>query len=281
MVSGPTPSSTERGPGSEQLEAARGAVRDALGAIRNVEQLLRSIKVGPKALASVIPDVHASCAPLLRSFEVLLGAISPQEPSASGSLSGYVTPRIRDLEQALRMAMAGPLNAKQRLALEQAVTRISGELDAARALVELLNDAVSAPSARVQLVELVEGSFKADPGEPDAGERITATLGERDNVELQVNPRVAVELIAIGVGLVAARMPGRSPSVAIQSHGERCGVHVSPTGPGGQKLMLVVPRLIEPTIECARAAAQATQGTMSWDAGGPSLSLLWTRIRDE
>ena len=42
-------------------------MRDTVGGIHNLQHLLGSVKVGPKALARVIPFVHASCAPLIAS----------------------------------------------------------------------------------------------------------------------------------------------------------------------------------------------------------------------
>src|SRR3954471_18990051 len=86
-----------------RLAATSGMMRDTVGGIHNLQHLLSSVKVGPKALARVIPFVHASCAPLIASAGDL-----PQDASARlGSsasfeaLSELVTRRMRELERVL------------------------------------------------------------------------------------------------------------------------------------------------------------------------------------
>src|SRR5260221_4474784 len=54
------------------LVEARGVLRDILAAVRNLEDLLRSPRVGPRALAQIIPELKT---PLLVSVDQILGSV--------------------------------------------------------------------------------------------------------------------------------------------------------------------------------------------------------------
>lgn len=258
------------------LEAARGFIRDTLGAVRNVQQLLRSIKVGPKALVSVIPDLHASCGPLAEAFRQLLGAIEAEQPDAARALLSFVSPRIAELESALGEAASGPLNARQRLKLEQVITRAAVDLDTARSHLELVEQALGGGRARVELAELVKQTFKA-PEEVSTRPAATtqATISAAVSLEIQVNPRVAMNLIALGVRLVAGKEPGSTPHVSIRRQPEGgWALSISKQPGAGERLQLLAPRLIEPSLACAKAVAQAMGGRLEQTAQG-SLELFW------
>jgi len=283
MGSGQLPSTSLRGTDSDSLEAARGSVRDALGAIRNLEQLLKSIKVGPKALAAVVPDVHSSCGPLLGSFRQLLSALADLG-DAPRDIEEFVTPRTRELEAALGGSLAGPMNAKQRLALESVVARVSPELDAARGLVELLESTRGAAAVPVRLVDVVrEATMLPEAGEA-TGKSIAATLKSGDCHETPVNPRLASRLLRIAVGLVAQRAVGTVPHVVVDCTGGPPGqlkIAARAASPGGgEALALQVPRLIDCSLVCAAAAARATGGSFEVGKDQHSIMLAWPpRIR--
>lgn len=280
MSSGIPPSS-QRAPVDPRLEAARGLVRDSVGALRNLEQLLESIRVGPRALSSVIPDVHASCGPLRGAVRELLQALALQLPDASAvtALEEFFAPRLDDLERALGDAKGRTLNARARLELEDVVTRSARDLDAARALVDLLDDAVSRPAITIDLFELVRQSFKAT----DATTRtVTATLqGTKDGCELSLNPRVTMALVGIGVQLVAANVTnGTPPCVTIEQLPDgACSITVTP-GPGdGEQIVLATRTLIEPTAICAEAAARAIGVRLERAPGSARVALSWAAAR--
>ena len=73
-------------------------MRDTVGGIHNLQHLLSSVKVGPKALARVIPFVHASCEPLITSAGDLPRDAGARLGSAESfeDLSGLVTRRMRE-----------------------------------------------------------------------------------------------------------------------------------------------------------------------------------------
>jgi hypothetical protein len=263
------------------LEAARGSIRDALGAVRNVEQLLRSIKVGPKALASVIPDVHASCGPLLESFRLLLNVIEPHEPAAVRALDAFVAPRVGELEAALAPAAKGPISASTRLKLEHAVTRVVSDLEAARGLLELLEDAVSGGRARVDLLELVGQTLRAtDNGSARSNDVIRATLSSSSSVEVSVSPRATMSLVTIGLKLVVGKDHSIVPHVEVKRLDGMSGLFIQRATGQGEKLLVTAPRLVDPTLECVSGATHAMGGTLERSKDGTRVSFLWPSVED-
>jgi len=277
MSPGRPPSSRPSPDADPRLDAARGLVRDALGSLRNLEQLLKSLRVGPRALSAVIPDVHASCTPLLGATHELLEALRKQlpEPDAPDALEAFITPRVEALEKALASAQHGPINAKNRLALEAAVAGSAQELDAARALIDLLEDALGGPSVRVGLLELVRSAARSkERADSDDTATVEATLATPPpSIELLVNPRLAMWLLGIGVQLMADETSATLPHVSLTAAESECGLRVE-RGPGEGESMSVVRRVvITPTVPCARAAARLGGARLLHDES--TCTILW------
>src|SRR6187402_254168 len=180
MQSGKPPSESRSDPlGGANVDAARGTLREALSGLRNFAELLHSVRVGSKALMTVLPDVASGCAPMRVTVDGLLEAVGARPPLAPASLAlqAYFRPRFAELDRELAAAAERPLSAKSRLGLEQVITRLSLELDTARGLLDLLVEAVSGRSVLVDLAELVQQSFA---GPPSGGswnrEHIRATM---------------------------------------------------------------------------------------------------------
>jgi hypothetical protein len=259
MLNGSPPPARTAGPDTGRLATARGCVRDTLGAVRNLEKLLMSIRVGPKAIASVIPDVHESCEPLKAAFAVLLEAVRVRLPEVAQAMDEYVSPRIDELERALRRGRRVAMNAKERLALERVLTRVVSELDEARSQVELLSDAVGGSFTRVAVLELARETFKSgecrDGGPPRP---VNARLECRQDGEVLANPRVAVWLIAAAIRLVASRQSGTTLTVATERRSDGAlAVTVTPGPTGGESVEVLTPGDAGPLLPCAQAAANA------------------------
>jgi hypothetical protein len=264
----------------ERLEQAHGELRDALSAIRNLEQLLKSVRTGPRALKSVIPDVYASCAALRSSIDLLLGALRRHatENTAPAALERFVGPRVDELEQALSRAARQEMNAKNRLQLEVVLSRLWRELDAARELLQLVEEAVWGPRIRLDLLELVSETFKAHSVRNPEIRLIRARLvSSKMGIELTVNPRVAMSLFSIGINLVAADSKDRSPRVLVDlDETGSCGVTIDREPGAGEELVLPGRALIAPTIACAEAAAALTGGRVVRSAGNAVFSVSWS-----
>lgn len=277
MTSSRPPTAGWPPPVDPRLDAARGSLRDTIGALQNLEQLLKSSRVGPRALGAVIPDVRASLDSLLGAERELLGAVRQRLPDAQApnGLEQFISPRVESLEGALLAAERQPLNAKHRLALERVVTASARELDVARGLVELLEQAVQGPTTRVDLLELVRGSSQA--ADQAAGATIAATLNAADkDIELVVNPRVAASLIAIGVRLVHARAQHVAPQVIVRrSKPAECSVTIDGGVRSGERFFVAKQLVIAPTAACAEAAAQLSGARLEQSADGAQFGLHW------
>jgi len=169
-------------------------------------------------------------------------------------------PQLSDLEAALGRVRGGPLNARQRLALERVTTDVARALDVSRALVELLEEAVGGLAARLDLRELAQEAFKGTDCAPQSRSTdLTATFACRGAGDVQTNPRVSLCLIAIGARLVASS----GPETAVQALIQRTGagaleMRIQPGAGAGEPATIAVPPMLGPLFECAQAAAQAT-----------------------
>jgi hypothetical protein len=279
MQSGNPPPEPRTDPlGGAELAAARGTLREALSALRNFAELLHSVRVGSKALISVLPDVAAGCAPLRATVAGLLNAVAarPELAEASAALQGYFAPRLVLLDDELGRAAQRPLSAKSRLGLEQVITRCSLELDTARGLLDLLVEAVSGRVVPVGLAELVQQTFAVPPsGGSWNRRRISATLSfEPSELEVALNPRIATALVAFGVELVA-QGGGGTPHVHVDrdpAGRSRVTIECSPIS-SPDDLILIARGVIDPTLPCLYAIAELSGVSFHWDSQAPRLSV--------
>jgi hypothetical protein len=279
MKSGLPPSSHAFVRGTAALESERGSLRESLGGLRNLAQLLHSLRVGSRPLSSVLPDARDACDPLRQAMgEILAAARSALgESEAATSLNAYVTPRITELETALTEAARRPLSVKTRLSLEECVTRLSQELDTARGLFDLLADSLTGRPMRLDVLELSRQSFSGPPsGGSWPRETLVATLSSSDlGLEIEVNPRVATSLIALGVELVADPKDATLvPHILVSQteHGCHIAIERRPGAPG-EDLMLLRRGIIAPTLPCVTAVARVNGAVLDFDPREARFSL--------
>src|SRR5262245_37300870 len=148
MRSSPPPSSRSHLIRTPEVVDAGGKIRDTLGGLRNLEQLLRSMRVGPKGLERALPDVHSACEPCTQAAHALLQRLRNALPNVSAAvdLEDFLLTRMTATSAALEAAMGRPMNARNRLTLEQALSAALPELDAGSDLLALLGEAVWGPS---------------------------------------------------------------------------------------------------------------------------------------
>lgn len=247
--------------------------------MRNLSQLLHSLRVAPKSLSSVLPDVIDALLPMRTSANSWLSSLGPDRrvEAAQEALSAFIFPQIDQLEASLRDSATRPMNAKSRLSLEDVVSRCSFELDAARELLQLLEDAVFSRSVRLDPRELVREAFTAPPSARAEGRAlVSATLSSHDaGQEIEINPRVVMMLVALGVELVGAR-PGReTPHVLVTTDGDAtCTVRITRKAyVTGEPLVLASRGVVAPTLACLKAAAQLTRGELDWSQEREEFSL--------
>lgn len=280
MKSGVSPSAHALARDVGALELARGNLRESLAGLRNLAQLLHSLRVGSRPLSNALPGARDACDPLRLAMNEIL-ALSREalaEDAASESLNQYVTPRIQELESALTEAADRPLSVKLRLSLEERVTRLSQELNVARGLFDLLSDSIASRPVRLDLLELSRQSFS---GPPSRGtwprETLLATLsGGEAELEVEVDPRAATSLIAWGVELVAS--PPRDvlevPHIRVSPREDGCHLLIEQGPPGpGEDLMLRRRGIIPPTLPCVLAAARANGAVLDFNPEARRFSL--------
>ncbi|MCA9633452.1 MAG: hypothetical protein KC766_37640 [Myxococcales bacterium] len=258
------------------MEAARGSLRETLSALRNLEQLLKSIRVGPRALSSVIPDVHSSCQSLSNTISSLLGSVAGRIADASPTqeLEAFALPRAKELVDALGKARRKTLTAKKRLDLERIVAAKTNELDAVRALAECLDEAASGRQVHIDLSQLAQQALAA--GGEAAGPRAHIGLSaERLGEELSVNPKVATQLIVLCASAVTdgGQRPAQLSIAKVPQGGCELrlrGLEHAPTG----AYTVGLPAKIPPSATCLNAVAALTRAELSQTGG--ELVLRWS-----
>ncbi|HEX7668743.1 MAG TPA: hypothetical protein VF395_04130, partial [Polyangiaceae bacterium] len=252
-----------------RLAAASGVMRDTVGAIHNLQHLLGSVRVGPKALARVVPDVHASCRPMI------LAAGEMIEAARNGPLSGpvrelgeLVVGRMAELESTLGQTSKSAFRASDRLSLETALASVVRDLDGALELVELMVEASATGRVPVAVSDVIrESANRLDTGS-GRGRRLRVTFAAPGSAVLvRVNPRLALRLFAFAVAI-----PGSKDGVVVRTEilGGVCNLRISPRGindtvpPGdrGGTVLVAVPPLIDLSRLCACEVARATGSTL-------------------
>lgn len=271
MKSGFPPSSHALARRSSALDIERGNLRESLGGLRNLAQLLHSLRVGSRPLSTVLPGARDACDPLRSAMTQILAAADTAlgDRAATSSLESYVSPRLAELEAALTDAAQRPLSVKMRLSLEERVTRLSQELDTARHLFDLLADSIAGSAIRLDVLELSRQSFAGPPsGGSWPRETLVATLsGDDSGLEVEVNPRATTALIALGAELVTdPQDPTRVPSIRVSPLENGCRIVIERGGTAaGEELMLLRRGIVPPTVPVVTAAARANGARLEFD----------------
>jgi hypothetical protein len=233
-----------------------------------------SVRVGPKAIASVLPAVHASVEPVEGWFrsQLAIVAVGLGERRAADELLAYVSPITRQLLREL--SEDRPLNARTRLHLEKVILPLLQKLDAARALSELLEHAAHMSAMRISLPELLREAAKGIDGVTGGGDVVHAMLRIPHGGEVIANPRVSVLLLGVGARLVSESTQEIPCISAVPAADRSSRLVISPIGTGGEAVTLVAPSIIEPTLTCVHAAARAAGSEVRWDAAKHEYSLL-------
>ena len=202
-----------------RVDAARGAVRDALGGLRNLEQLSSSMRVGPRSLSSVLPDVRASCVPLREGLEELMTAVAAHRMDthlALNSLREYSMPRIDELIDVLEKSERQPMQARNRLNLQHVIGRLGRELGIAAEFVDFLGLSVWSEPMTVTMQDLLLEAFRSSEptGDPTDLRRVVLAPSD-DEAELHTSPRAVIPLLVLLVRVMLERHPGSTPRIML------------------------------------------------------------------
>jgi len=239
------------------VDSARGSFRDALGALGNLAQLVGSVKVGSKAISGVLPDVLASCGSMREAASELFAALEgwPSVRLARDELALFVATRIDELERELEAFVQESLRTPERLDLDRLIGRISRELDAAYALMDMLEVATCEPRVVLNVPELLRRRLS----EPPSGRRpqrvFTARIATRHRIgDGAVKPRA----LAAFVGAEAERLAadGGEPSFIVSCLGNELGLEITMEPvTDGKEVSVWAYGSIEPTSSCLNSTA--------------------------
>jgi hypothetical protein len=239
-----------------------GKIRDALAAVHNLETLLKSPRVGASVLAALLPELRASCA-------TLRGAFTADTRGAKAHLSEFASERLDALEQALTEAGATDIEARERLALEQVVARVSGELDAAVELLDLIERAEAAVPTEHALEELTRASLVIGSSLAQS-EEVTVRLDTSDaGCTVVADAHVVSRILALAMARVRGKIAAAGPrEVAVRARCQKdtVTITVSPIDGASAILPAVVARFaqpIEPGDAIVEAAARAVRGSVT------------------
>jgi hypothetical protein len=276
----------ERGQAAEEsggvaaLAEARGVVRDALASVRNLEHLLRSPRVGARAIAQVIPGLKGSCDPLSVSVDEILRqvralAARPVE-AATSELEAFVPGVVGRMRASLDQRSGAAVDAKGRLAFENSIVLVGAELNSVRQLLDLLVRATEGSETDLSIQEVVHETFLASqPGLPRNPIKVLASY-ETDGSDFRASPQILMPLISIGIAM--ARGAAGEPVFlqAISMREEPVQIIISRSGPPGTEEYTIEPPLIvPPTLVCAQTAARLAGGIFV--AGPGRAALHWPR----
>jgi hypothetical protein len=260
---------------------AWGVVRDAVAGLHNLETLLRSPRVSAKTLASVLPELLASCARLRDAFTMRSGERSRDAQIARAVLSDFTLERVDALERAMSDAASAELDTRTRLALEQVVSRVSVDLDASAELLDLADRAEHPAPTELSLggiarVALASPSARGGRGEPEIGVRFDGEAAE--DCVLSADPHVLTRLVAFAAARVHA---AGAAEVTLRAHVDDTHAHLSiePSAPGDARSPSFPTRLvrrIEATDLIVEAAARAAG--IAVDASGSRVTYVVRRV---
>jgi hypothetical protein len=245
-------------PRNVAVDSARGALRDALGALGNLALLVGSAKVGSKAITGVLPDVLASCGPMREASAELFAALEgwPAVRLARDELQAFVAARIDELERELQAFVAEPLRTPERLDLDRVLGRVSRELDAAYSLMDMLEVATHEPKVVLNVPELLRRRLTDPPSGRRPQRLFTARIASRHDIgDGAIKPRA----LAAFVGAEAERLgeEGVEPSLIVSClGGDELGLEITNEPvPDGKEISVWAYGSIEPTKACLDGAA--------------------------
>ena len=239
------------------LDAARGTVRDALGALGNLALLSGSAKVGSKAIAGVLPDVLASCGPLREGLLTLLRGMRGQLPGSAvpDELQAFALPRIDELEEELTGRVSEPFRAPERIGMDRVLGRLAGELDATQSLIELLEVAGYESPFPFKASDLLKQRLPASPSGRRPARRFTARLSVTEPLpEVLLKPRTFSTLVGAAAELLSD--PDGTPGISIAVNHGTAEIYVSASAATGNELIVWGYGVIGPSAHAIRAASE-------------------------
>jgi hypothetical protein len=256
------------------LAEAGGVVRDALASLRNLEHLLRSPRVGARAIAEVVPSLKGACDPLAMSVDHILqqvrGTAAGSVEAATTALEAFMPGVVDRLRASLdQRSGAAAIDAKGRLAFENAIVLVGAELNSIRQLLDLLVRATEDSATDLSIQEVVHETFVVSTRTGSSRNQVKVlTSYETDASSFRASPQVLMPLIAIGIAMArgAAEQPIFLEAVCL--HDEPVQITIAQSGPpGAEEYVFEPPLVVAPTMVCAQTAARLAGGSFVSEPG--------------
>jgi hypothetical protein len=241
-----------------------GMLRNGLGSIRNLELLIKSIKVGQKGLFAAVSAVHADCAAMVADAVALSGALIEMgvDAGCAEGLSNALAGSLKELEGILAgVVESGRLSVAQRLKLERDLSRCGRDLGSTLPLVSLFERTCRPRPLELTPVELVHAS-SAERSEQKSVIVHKVPSPSAEATSLSVDLEAAKTLVAIGVALVIDGSPEGRPRLGFELRSDGAPVSVISLGLDGS-------RSAGPPSAAASALAPASAGAPGAAAPDP------------
>jgi hypothetical protein len=263
------------------LAEARGVVRDALASVRNLEHLLRSPRVSARAIAQLIPGLKGACDPLAMSVDQILNEVramaSAPVDAATAELEAFVPGVVGRLRAALDQRAGAAIDAKGRLAFENAIVLVGAELNSARQLLDLLVRATERAETDLSIQEVVHETFFISfrPVSRRTPLRVLASY-DTDGSDFRASPQILMPLISIGVAVARGADDAPVYLRAVCHQDEAVQIILSRTGATpSEEYAFEPPLILPPTLVCAQTAARMARGSFVAESGRAILT--WPR----
>jgi hypothetical protein len=263
------------------LVEPRGVVRDVLASVRNLEHLLRSPRVGARAIAQVIPGLRSSCDSLALSVDQILEQVREMAgghvDAATAELETFVPSLVGRLSAVLDQQTGAAIDAKGRLAFESAIALVGVELNSVRTLLDLLVRAAERSDTELSLQEVVHETFLVSfrPATSRSPLCVFASY-DTDDSDFRASPQVLIPLISIGIAV--ARDPAGAPIYlrATCRQNEAVQVVISRAAmESSEQYTFDPPVIVPPSLVCAQTAARLARGSFVSEPGRAVLT--WPR----
>jgi hypothetical protein len=260
---------TDSSPRLAPLVEGRGVLRDVVAAVRNLEDLLRSPRVGPRALAQVIPELKGFNGPLLVSVDQILQCVQEAAElpvdEAVMEVGAYVHGVGARLHDSLERALGAALDAKTRLSFESSLAQAGAELNSVRQLLDLLIHATERLETDLDLEEVIDVAFSAPSGNGrrTSPVRVIASY-QRDGSEFRASAGVLVPLVTLAVALAPGHRSDPVFAHAVCRAGEPVVVSLDRDCPAeGDEYSFEPPFVVSPSLVCAQTAARLAAGSLA------------------
>jgi hypothetical protein len=194
------------GAASDEGVPARAALREVIAALQNLHALVRSPRVGPRALADVVPEVVALLGPLGAQLEGGLGRVegAVEHAAAREALVAHAGALAASARAVLAPAASARVEARSRLGIELELERVLPPFEAVRELVDALEGSVDEGRAELDVRDFVHDALAGSRAAHASRARVVpvALAGPLPRASALLKPGLGRALLVGAVGWV-------------------------------------------------------------------------------